>query len=270
MSRTILDIQAEIIKKKDSLSDLSNLNSSSIVSVWRLMVYIQSVAIWTIEQLFEVFKIEQQALIDKQKVHNITWYRNLALSYLDGKVLTWLDDTFKYDIAEGDDVEPLKVVKRCAVVRAPGELLIKIAGEIAPLPNDVATRFELYYRKVIDAGTEIRIINNNPDKLRIVLKVYVDPLVINEQGQLISDITTYPVVDAINAYFDSIEFNGLVVPTYMIDSIQSAIGVKLPILTDMLANYGLTPFVPVADSYSSDAGYTVIDELTINYILNGI
>ena len=57
-----------------------------------------------------------------------------------------------------------------------------------------------------------------------------DPLIVNEDGSLISDNSSYPVEDAITEYLYSIEYGGVFNKTKLVDAVQRAIGVTDVIL----------------------------------------
>jgi hypothetical protein len=209
--------------------------------------------------------------------HTIQWYREKAMTFLDGLPLQWIDGQFQYNLTGITDIEARRVIDRCAVLESNnGELVIKVAsdndGILEPLANPQLVRFEAYLKQIKDAGNRIRVINSFPDSLKISLTVYVDPLIIDLQtGRLLStpeDI--YPVKDAINSYLDNLEFDGAFVKTFFQDYLQKATGVKLPIIDELKTQFLGFPFEPIVEFSLPNSGYYKIDDinLTINYTAN--
>lgn len=283
MARSINDIQTEILTAKNQASTLnalqvltnseqtlSNADSASKVSIWRLWVWIFAYALSIHERI-----VEKNA--ENSRPHTIRWYREQCTSFLDGLPLTWLDGQFQYDLTNVIDVDIRKIIDRCAVLESNnGELVIKIAtdnnGVIEPVTPQQFVRFKTYIQQIKDAGNRIRIINSPPDNLKIDLTVFVDPLIIDLQtGQLLNTAETiYPVKDAIKNYLANLEFNGAFVREYFRDSLQDAKGVKLPIINELQSQFLGFPFADFGDWIIPNAGYFKIEDadLTINYLAN--
>ena len=119
-ARTINEIQTEILYNKDSASELdalsiltapeqANVDSGSKVSEWRLWVWVTAVAIWTLEKLFDIFKIEVEERIAATRVHTRRWYREKALAY---QYDDTLNESDVYDV-----IDPDKQIVKYASVR---------------------------------------------------------------------------------------------------------------------------------------------------------
>ena len=125
--------------------------------------------------------------------------------------------------------------------------------------------------KVKFAGVNIACISRDPDLLKVYFHVYVDPLVINSSGQLISNTAIKPVEDAINDYCKGLPFNGIFSITELTDKIQSATGVINPVFDSGAAKYGTNPYIALGDFYNPNAGYLKVDpgfplSATITYL----
>jgi hypothetical protein len=77
----------------------------------------------------------------------------------------------------------------------------------------------------------------------------------------------YPVKDAINSYLENLEFNGALYKTFLIDAVQKAEGVKLPIVNILESKFSVFDFAPIVEWKVPESGYfTIADvDLTINY-----
>lgn len=141
-----------------------------------------------------------------------------------------------------------------------GVVFIKVATEnqniIAPLEQNVLSSFREYIARIKDAGNQIVVSSSPGDILQLHLNVFVDPLSIfikqedikhykslilgqpipvnyqfdSRNGTLISDESVKPVEKAIKDYLQNIEFNGAFVRSFLVDAIQKAEGVKIPVL----------------------------------------
>ncbi|MEN2400596.1 hypothetical protein GKZ90_0012465 [Flavobacterium sp. MC2016-06] len=173
------------------------------------------------------------------------------------------------------------------------------------VPNELFA-FKEYIAKIKDAGNQVYITSDQGDILKLTLNVYVDPLSIyinpedieyyqnrilaqneitiqdsreldSRNGSLILNNDVFPILDAVKDHLKNIEFNGAFVKTYLVDAIQKALGVKIPILAkiqtsvaknlndqeepDLLDVTKIEYFVP-------RAGYFDLDtlEVEVNYI----
>ncbi|MBE8725787.1 hypothetical protein [Flavobacterium hungaricum] len=182
------------------------------------------------------------------------------------------------------------------------------------VPNQLFA-FKEYIAKIKDAGNQVYITSDDGDILSLKLNVYVDPLAIfinpenieyyqlkslsqptqvqkdllkayednsdfkldDKNGSLILDRDIFPVLDAVNDHLRNIEFNGAFVKTFLVDAIQKAEGIKLPILSKIEtsiaknSNDSTAPVlkdVTAIEYFIPRAGYFDIDALDIevNYI----
>ncbi|MFB9078998.1 hypothetical protein ACFFLS_10130 [Flavobacterium procerum] len=181
------------------------------------------------------------------------------------------------------------------------------------VPNELFA-FKEYIAKIKDAGNQVYITSDDGDVLKLKLNVYIDPLIIkiNPQdveyyqlkslsrdlnadeiaklesygkdyetdplnGSLILSANSFPVLDAIKNHLKNIEFNGAFVKTYLVDDIQKAEGIKIPVLKNVKTSIAKNPN-DLADPVLTDvsnieyfiprAGYFDLDALDIevNYI----
>lgn len=240
----------------------------SLVSVENVWFDNISLAIYEHEQI-----VATNAL--NSRPHNLSWYLEKCKSFHDGLELVWLDGQFQYDLTSVLDAEERKIIDRVAVLESSdGELVVKVAtdnaGNIEPLSAPQLLRFTNYLQLIKDAGNRIRIINQEADKLKLTLDVYVDVSIIDlATGQLLNtDEVVYPVEDAINNYLSNLEFNGAFVKEFLKNEIQKASGVKLPLIQSLEWQYATFPFTTIGEWKVPEAGYFKIEptDLTINYL----
>jgi|GEM_PF-1331410 len=184
------------------------------------------------------------------------------------------------------------------------------------VPNELFA-FKEYIAKIKDAGNQVYITSDDGDILKLNLNVYVDPLSIyinpkdieyyqlkslnrtleaEEQaklkkyeedllaepldvrnGSLILNNSIFPVLDAVKDHLKNIEFNGAFVKTFLVDAIQKAEGIKIPILSKVQTsiaknsndddNNDLTDVTRI-EYFIPKAGYFDMDalEIEVNYI----
>lgn len=233
MARNIQDIQQEILTAKANEPALAELNSTSKVAVWRLWVYITAFVIHTLERIFDQHKKEVSEALSELKPHTARWYRNKALAFQYGFDL--IEDSDKFDNAGSteEQIANSKIVKYSAVTESETEsrLIVKIAteqgGELQPITAGQKASFEAYMQEIKDAGVKITTINYLPDILKLHMKIYRDPLVLNENGMSILT-GEKPVEKAIKEYLKQLPFNGELVLAHLVDALQKVEGVRIP------------------------------------------
>ena len=233
MARSIQDIQSEMLRAKENEPALAELNSTSKVAVWRLIIYIVAFVIHTLERIFDQHKKEVAEALSEQKPHTARWYRNKALAFQYGFDL--IPDTDKFN-AVGSTQEAIsnsRIVKYSAVTESETEsrLIVKIAteqgGELQPISTAQKASFEAYMAEIKDAGVKITTINYLPDILKLQMKIYRDPLVLDENGMSILT-GEKPVEKAIKEYLKQLPFNGELVLAHLVDALQKVEGVRIP------------------------------------------
>jgi hypothetical protein len=121
-------------------------------------------------------------------------------------------------------------------------------------------------------GVKLVVVNRPADTLKIYFKIYVNPLVMNLSGELLSDTSVKPVELIINEYCKSLKFDGIFNITELTDLIQQGTGVANPVFQNAEAKYGLVPYTPIVDYYNPNSGYLKIDvdfplSATITYLM---
>lgn len=278
MARTINEIQEIILQRKETTASLSalevlteseqntleNLTSTSKVSIWRLWVYICAFAIWTLEQVFDLFKVEIEELIILNKIGSKPWYRQKMLEFQFGFPLTEMGF---YDNTGAIQAEILasRIIKQSAIEEIDGRLKIKVATEdankdLAPLSAVQLIAFKNYAEAIKYAGTRLIIISRVPDDFKVNYTIYYDPLVLDIYGARLDGTENEPVQNAVRLFLRNLEFNGEIILTKLTDFLQNVEGVEEPVLVSASAKFGLFPYSNINEFYISDAGYMKLDE----------
>lgn len=225
MFKTIIEIYNYILDLKNKNTVLSELNSTSKTALWKQLLEVVSTAYWAFVSVRDLHDKETEVLIQEQKVPNLRWYRNKALSFQYGFDVETDTDVFKKTIqvdgvdveATEDQIEASKLIKYCAVDRKVinnrASLIIKIAGEengeIVQTSDDVKNSLKKWFEVdgAAAAGDVITYINYKGDILSFSVDVYVNPLVLMSDGRHKINLN-YPVEDAIKTYLKNLPFNG--------------------------------------------------------------
>jgi hypothetical protein len=267
MARTIAQIQQSIITAKQTDPVLSGLTSTSNTAVWLLWTYIVAVCQWVVENYYDAHKAEVDQIIATQRAHTLQWYVTRAKQFQYGVALPAESDT--YSLPSTDPA--VAIISYAAAVEMPGMVRLKVAtqsgGALAPLTTTQLTAFIAYIQQIKDAGVRMQITSPAPDVLRLKLKIYYDPLVIDATGARIDGSSAYPVKDAVNAFLKNLPFNGLFVINNLIAALQAIEGVVIGVVDTADATYAALPFSPVTVEYAPDAGYMITDEA---YLLSNV
>ncbi|MRG45492.1 nucleotidyltransferase [Chitinophaga sp. SYP-B3965] len=260
MARTIDFWYNEIISAKERQPALSGLDSTSKVSIFRLIAEVIAVVIWSLDQLHDLHRKEINSIIETKKPSRLQWYQDLALNFQYGQDLD--QRTGKYDNSNltVEQVAARKIVHQAAVTEISGMLRIKLATRIGnalgPLSQEQLNSFNFgYISRLKDAGVVVAGESLPPDPLRLELDIWYNPLVLRSDGKRIDGNSATPIKDAIVAYLRSLPFNGEYSNSKLTDSLQQVEGVVFPVIKNASARYGLLPFVSIDEKYIPDAGY---------------
>lgn len=260
MARTIDEIQESMLAAIAADATLAPVaTSTSKVAIFKLFTRIVAAAAWTIEVLFDTLKTELNDLLAALKPHSLRWYANKAKDFQYGYSLPI--DTDKYDntgLTE-EQIEDSKIVRYSAVTEGDdGKLRIKVAKENAdlePLAVGELASFSEYMARIKDAGVRLLITSNTPDKLKLTLKIFYDPLILDSNGQRIDGSDLTPIQTAVKNYLKNLPFNGVFVLAYLVDALQQVEGVVIPHIESCSTSYAAFPFTTVNVQYLPDAGY---------------
>lgn len=270
MARTIEQVYQTIITQKNASTELAEADTTSITGVLNLWAYVVAVVIVALENLFDLHKAENDALIATKKPHTTVWYRDLALAFQFGQDL---DSNGNYPNTglTAAQIAAQKIVAQSAVTEIDGKLRIKVSKsdgtDLIALEEVELTAFGDYIAKKKDGG--VKIINDSlpADALKLSIDIWYNPLVLTDSGSRIDGNGSTPIKDAIKVYLKNLKFNGEYSNTKLADQLQAVDGVIFPVIKLSQAKYGLFAFSTIDEKYIPDAGYLRIadENLTINY-----
>jgi hypothetical protein len=241
----------------------------SKASIENILFYVFAVCVWTLEALFDTFRGDVKTMVEEQKPHSLRWYHNKTLAYMYGKELDGESDSYNTDGMSEEDIEAAKVVKYCAVSEnSNGAVNIKAAsdnnGERVPLTDIQKSGLAGYLSAVKDAGVIISIISVPADSVTLDLRIYYNPLVLDNGGSRLDGNANTPIQDAINNYFASLRFNGEVSTTAINNVLQQVDGVILSDVTELRMGAQGEELTPVATVRKPFAGYCKVQGNGLN------
>jgi len=273
MARTIVQILDAIIDEKenrtaldllvpnpdDAQTFLDDLTTTSKVAIWRLMFFVIASAIFTHEKLFDIHKTAVEALADTLIPNTARFMREEALKFQFGDTLQFINLKFVYPVIDTTK----QIIKRAAVVETGGQVIVKVAKLVATLPEKLTSSelnaFSVYINSIKSAGTQLAIISDDADLLKIAYNIHYDPQILENDGESIAIPTTFPVEDAINKFIQDLPFDSVLNLTELTDAIQAVSGVEDPVNT--LAEGRITGgvFATIVREYTANAGHMKID-----------
>ena len=254
MARTINEIQAELIAEIQSIPELSGLSSTSAVAIWRLFTRVVAAALETEEQLNDVFRAELEQIAREAVPGTDDWLQRRVLEFqydaLNPQITQVIDGRVTYPVIN----ESLRIVTRAAIKTQPNSrTLVKVAkgdATLSPLTADELVALGGYLSRIGFSGIPIDVTSQQADRVRL------DNCIIYYLRQYNPATVKAAVIEAIEGYLKNIStvnFNGVVVRTAIIDVIQSVEGVAL---------VGSSVFTPVIRPFSVAApgGFSILDQ----------
>ena len=277
---TVETIKKEMIDAKERINELSDLNSTSKVSVWRLWAYIVSFVAHTHRQLQLVHMQEVNNAIDTQHFSSELRIQKLLFDFRYGHQFN--RSTLRYaDVYTEDQIEQAKTIKRAAVeiVAENGRKLLRIKvaklenGKLQPVPSNELFVLNEYIDINTPAGTNYTFYSSAPDQLRLNIDFYYDPLILDANGELLDGSAPAPVPTAINEFLaaETFDFQGELRLSELTDVLQNVYGISNRSVKINSAQYSTqipANWQEINESRRAISGGFEISEqnLTINYI----
>lgn len=249
---------------------LQNLTTTSKVAIWRLWLWIFAVGSWIIEVLFDTHKSEITSILASERPHTLRWYAEESKKYQYGYAMVWQDNAYSYAVID----ESAKIIQYAAASEKDGKVVLKVAnllnGVKVPLNYLQKATFSTFWDKWRDAGVKLEIVSLAADTMKVTMTIIRDRLVLASNNSLLRDSSVFPINDAIKAFGDNLEFDGILRLSKLIDAIQAAEGVvdvKIYSASVKPAGGSYTSVDLYAEAAS---GYFILSwsDSTVNYIDN--
>lgn len=244
----------------------------SQVSVFNVIIYVVSAAIFTFEVLVDALTANIQAIADTAPSGNAQWVRRQILNFQFGDVVTLTNFIPGYSPVD----ESARIVTQVSVRQlGSGVIAIKVAKGTAPsfgpLSGPELAALQDYWfgtpntEGVGFAGIRATFINLSPDRMRVEATVYY-------LGQYVEANVKTAVIAAINnffATFSTVSFDGTVFMIKLVDAIQAVPGVSRVTLDDIKARQatvvlGSATDIDVQGFYTTVAGYIISEDTASN------
>ena len=224
--RTSQEIQAEMDAVQEKFPELKALTSTSQVSVFRLLKNMWVMLVLAIEQRVDALIADTNVALTQNQVGSLAWYVAMIKAFQYGDSVSVYDGSrIGYAVANPDK----QIIKQAAVTEgADGRLLAKVAkplgNAMGPITPDELAALKEYVRQVKYAGVAIDVISLSADEFKLNVTVKYDRLVMNAQGQRLSDGANV-VLNAIIIYVRSLPFDSVLNWTALTDFLQQQSGV---------------------------------------------
>ena len=270
MARTIQQIQTEILNKKNEVSGLSGLTSTSQVSIYNLWSFVTATAIYVQESLWDIFKTELETDIANAPVGTATWVQAQAYKFQYDSVTPQIihltpDFVPYYDVVD----ETKQIINRASVKTLSNNFVsVKVAKQEPPIPLTPTelTSFKGYLNEISFAGVSYNTVSYNPDKLMVGATIYYN-------GQYAATVSA-DTLTAINNYLVGLPFDEFVRVSKLEDALQAVPGVTDVVMNNVALRSTFTAFsgatylvqsnTEIFNKYPTFAGYA-ITETTSGY-----
>ncbi|MCX6232121.1 MAG: nucleotidyltransferase [Bacteroidetes bacterium] len=265
MARTINQIKQVILTAKSNEAALAGLTSTSSTALFNLMAYIVSVAIWTLEVIFDKHTLEIDNKINSLIPGTIRWYYQQCLIFQYGDALEWVNSKFGYAVTDTTKM----IIKRCAIKEVAGQLRIKVAKETSNIPEALTTPelndFKSYLNKIKFAGTNLSVISYPAHLIKMRLGIVYDPLVLTANGTTIINNTAV-INNAVEDYLKNIIYGGVINRTKLIDTVQQESGIIDVFIVNMYEKESGAPVWNeiTTQNFEAVSGYYKLDLLDLN------
>jgi len=255
MARTREEIKQSMIDYVANSPILSvSFTSPSAMAIWRLAIDMVSFAIWVHEGLWELFKLEVEALEASAYVHTDGWYAERMLEYQHGDALVVDDVTKQPSYAVLD--ESKRVITQVAVV-GEGISLIKCAkggaGSLEALDSAELTGALSYLRDIQSPGIQIGLVSLNADLLKLVGQVKYKGTLTDAQVQVEAAVDEF--LSDLNAF----NFNGELKRSDLISYVRSKDRIEDFFLTGFEGKRDGGAYQNIERAYFPFAGYSKVD-----------
>ena len=222
---TVQDIKNSMIAVKEKETALADLNSTSKVSIWNLLLFIVAFCFQDLRTYFKKHRKYVDYRFANQKAGRISWYRSMALAFQYGFALIPDTDTYNNTNATTEEIEASKIIKYATanVGESRGSVVIKVAtekdGKLSTIAEEQKQALDSYFKEVAWAGVEVTIINHLADKLFLNLRIFTYPLLLDANGVSRRN-GNKPVEEALQEFMKELPFNGELVLQSLVDKLQ--------------------------------------------------
>lgn len=276
-------IKAEALSRATAAGNASliaMLGNTSKVAIWKIIFWAVAYGCFLIDSLFDLLRIETDNKIKLLKPATLLWWAEKVKTFQYGDTLVAETDYYDNTGLTDAQIEAKKIVKYAAAKEQPFSngrfgVRLKLAGEDGngdrvALSGPQVVAIREFIRIFHPAGTYWEAGSNDADHLKLTLKVYYNPLVLDANGARIDGTNATPLQDAIDQHTKNLPFNGKFNLTALVDAMQAVDGISDPRILTAQTQYAALPYTNVIDEVEPDAGYlkiyNMMTDLTITWI----
>lgn len=226
----------------------------SAVCVETCLIYIVATCAAALENMFDWFKEDVNNTISNERYGHKEWYVKKAKEY--SYINTSTQQTVT-PIAHAS-CEELNFGVRLKVAKSVNGVLCPLDDGTDNTVNEF-NLFKLWMNRHKPAGMPIEYVNIAADTLLLKIDCHYDPLVFTGTIQ----DTKQDITDGINAYLNSIEFNGEFTTTALVDSLQKMEGLGAIEVIYAEAKYRGGTYSFFRSTYNPRSGYLELDSSSV-------
>jgi hypothetical protein len=265
VARPINEIYSDIIAYANSDPKLTELTSTSQLALYKLIAFCVATSLNYHEQLIDELVTEIETHISP--INTEKWFYDQSLKFQYGDVIQIGNDFLPYYPV----IDPTKqIIKRCTAKETTDDIVeLKVAtydssNNLIALDTDQINAYESYINTIKPAGTPVRIISLNKDRLMVNANIYYDP-------QYTLSVVQENVKNTINNYLATLPFNGVVslsqLEIQLITNTEGVLDLVFNEVKGRTAGISITSAIPFNRFYETSAGY-IISEDTPSYTLD--
>lgn len=257
-SMTSLNVYTPNIDSAQTL--LTDLTTTSRVARWRMLVWAVAACAYSLDVVFDLALIALESLAKRSRFGTKPWYIQKSLDFQYGDTLTYINKEFTYATINTAN----QIIKRSACQENGNIVNVKVAKLVSGIPTKLnsteKTAYDAYMAQIKPPGVKLNLITDDPDEIRLYIKINFDALLLDNTGQLLTSPGTYPVNDTINNFLTNIIFDGTLELSALIYQLEkNTTGVKTAYVQSAWGRYGTNPFVAFPERYYPNAGHMKID-----------
>jgi hypothetical protein len=262
MARTFEQIDTEITSAIAADTNLNGLNSTSQVSLWKLFKDAIAQVLQVNDQLQDAKLLELNRIADEAVAGTSYWLRRKVYEFQYGDQLQ-VNTDFSVGYPSIDTSK--NIITRVSVKQLEDsrDVLVKVAkGDttLTPLAPTELAALKAYINKLKFAGTIIRPISLTSDFIAVNAEIYYF-------AEYIEADVKAAVIVALNNFLKTLEFDGTMYLTKLVDALQLVPGVKdVRLISAVARPYTTdaddTSLQPIERIYETNSGYLVADTTT--------
>lgn len=281
MARTVEEIKKDMtaeFMKMEAVKSTYGLDGSksfadcfSMASLENIIFYVFAVAVWALEKLFDLHRVDVDARIEQLEPHTLRWYVSKAKAYMQGQKLVTDCDYYDTEGMTEQDIAAAKVVKYAVATESNTVVYIKVAREVdgnpAALTAGQLEGLTSYMNEIKDAGVSVQLRNEPADQMRISLLIYYDPtlLIIDANGNG-SQNGKDPVRETTKQVIENLPFNGMFRKSDLMAALQALPCVEVADIKSVKVKPRNSAEWQTVEGYDRPfSGYYSIDALTVDY-----